>query len=277
MKLQRTTLVLLVLAILLGGFVYFYEFQWRSQQEQVKKKKQQLFSFKEDDVKALKITTPSETINLERSPEAGKTKWLMKSPDNVPANDGTVAYLLNLLETESTEQSVNTPPSELAQFGLKQPQATIDITLNNQKTHKLVLGKPSFDNRFLYAQNNFATTPDGNFEVVSVSKKFDNAIKRSLSEWKAVENNPSPSPSPGATPTNSTPSPGATPAIPTIKPIPINQSPKAVPNNSGTNSNPSPNPNPTTSPSPKVTPTPTPTPKTPTPTPTLNPASDPTK
>ena len=145
MKLQRTTLVLLVLAILLGGFVYFYEFQWKSQQEQVKKKKQQLFAFKEDDVKALKITTPSETINLERSPEAGKTKWLMKSPDSVPANDGTVAYLLNLLETEKTEQSVNTPPSELAQFGLKQPQATIDITLNNQKTHKLVLFCREFD------------------------------------------------------------------------------------------------------------------------------------
>ncbi|MEM6401329.1 MAG: hypothetical protein AAF757_14020, partial [Cyanobacteria bacterium P01_D01_bin.116] len=94
MKLQRTTLVLLLLAILLGGFVYFYEFQWKSQQEQVKKKKQQLFSFKEDDVKALKITTPSENITLERSPKSSKTKWLMKSPDKVPANDGTVAYLL---------------------------------------------------------------------------------------------------------------------------------------------------------------------------------------
>ena len=268
MKLQRTTLVLLVLAILLGGFVYFYEFQWKSQQEQVKKKKQQLFAFKEDDVKALKITTPSETINLERSPEAGKTKWLMKSPDSVPANDGTVAYLLNLLETEKTEQSVNTPPSELAQFGLKQPQATIDITLNNQKTHKLVLGKPSFDKRFLYAQNSFSLTPDGNFKVVSVSNKFENAVKRSLSEWKAVQNNPSPSPSPspGATPTNSTPA--ATPANPTIKPIPINASPKAVPNNSS--STPNPNPTPTTSPSPKPTPTPTPTP-------TLNPPSSPTK
>ncbi|MEO0935130.1 MAG: DUF4340 domain-containing protein [Cyanobacteria bacterium J06641_2] len=257
MKLQRTTLVLLVLAILLGGFVYFYEFQWKSQQEQVKKKKQQLFAFKEDDVKALKITTPSETINLERSPESGKTKWLMKSPENVPANDGTVAYLLNLLETEKTERSVSTPPSELAEFGLKQPQATIDITLNNQKTHKLVLGKPSFDNRFVYAQNNFATTPDGNFEVVSVSQKFENAIKRSLSEWKAVENNPSPSPSP---------SPGATPANPTIKPIPINASPKAVPNNSS----PNPTPIPTTSPSPKAT-------LTPTPNSTLNPSSAPTK
>jgi len=264
MKLQRTTLVLLLLAILLGGFVYFYEFQWKSQQEQVKKKKQQLFSFKEDDVKALKITTPSDNITLERSPESGKTKWLMKSPDTVPANDGTVAYLLNLLETEKTERTVNTSASELSEFGLKQPQATIDITLNNQKTHKLVLGKPNFDNRFLYAQNNFATTPDGNAEVVLVSKKFEDAIKRSLSEWKAVENNPSPSPSPspGATPTNSTPA--VTPAVPTIKPIPINPSPKAVPNNSA----------PTSTPTPTPTTTPTPTA---TPTPTLNPASAPTK
>lgn len=248
MKLQRTTLVLMLLAILLGGFVYFYEFQWKSRQEEVEKEQQQLFSFKEDDVKTLKITTPSETITLERSPESGKTKWLMKSPDAVPANDATVAYLLNLLETQKSERSVNTPASQLSEFGLEQPQATIDITLNNQKTHKLVLGKPNFDNSLVYAQNQFATKPDGNVEVVLVSKNFENAIKRSLSEWKAVENNEkSPSPSPEATPTNPTPVP--TPAIPTINPIPINPTPKSIPTNS----------TPTPTPTPNSTPTPTPT------------------
>ena len=166
-----------------------------------------LFSFKEEDVKNLKITTPSETIVLERSQD-GKSKWLMKSPDNVPANDGTVAYLLNLLETEKSDRTLNVPQQQLSEFGLKQPRATIDITLNNQKTHKLVLGKPNFDNRFLYAQNNIATKPDGNIEVVLVSKNFENAVNRSLSEWKAVDNSKiSPSPSPGATTTST---PGAT-------------------------------------------------------------------
>ncbi|MCJ8282613.1 MAG: DUF4340 domain-containing protein, partial [Rivularia sp. ALOHA_DT_140] len=241
MKLQRTTLVLVVLAILLGGFVYFYEFQWKSQQEQVKKKQQQLFSFKEDDVKALRITTSSKTINLERSPESGKTKWLMKSPDKVPANDGTVAYLLNLLETEKSERTLNASTSKLVEFGLKQPQATIDITLNNQKNHKFILGNPNFDNRFIYAQNSFATKPDGNVEVVLVSKKFENAIKRSLSEWKSVENKQkSPSPTPTTTPNNSTAA--ATPTIPTNKPIPINQTPKTIPKKT--------NPAPTTTPTP---------------------------
>ena len=128
MKLQRTTLGLVLIAILLGGFVYLYEFQFKSQQEAVKKKQQQLFSFKEKDVKNLKITTPSETINLERSPESSKTKWLMKSPVMVPANEGTVAYLLNLLETKKSERNLPATESQLGEFGLKQPQATIDIT-----------------------------------------------------------------------------------------------------------------------------------------------------
>ena len=118
MKLQRTTLVLLVLAILLGGFVYFYEFQWKSQQAEVKKKQQQLFSFKEDDVKSLKITTPSENITLERAPESDKTKWLMKSPVMVPANDGTVAYLLNLLETEKSNRTLKQEICDLAKRGV---------------------------------------------------------------------------------------------------------------------------------------------------------------
>ena len=255
MKLQRTTLVLVLLAILLGGFVYFYEFQWKSQQAEVKKKQQQLFSFKEDDVKSLKITTPSETITLERAPESDKTKWLMKSPEKVPANDGTAAYLLNLLETEKSDRTLNSPASQLGEFGLKQPQATIDITLNNQKTHKLVVGnKPSFNNSLVYAQKNLATKPDGNTEVILVSNKFENAVKRSLSEWKAVETqDKTPSPTPTATPT--LPTTQSTPGIPTLKPIQINPTPKAIPNNS--------------------TPTPTPTP-TPTATPTAKPKSTPT-
>lgn len=249
MKLQRTTLVLMLLAILLGGFVYFYEFQWKSQQEEVKKKQQQLFSFKEDDVKTLKITTPSETITLEHSPESGSTKWLMKFPDAVPANDGTVAYLLDLLEKEKSDRTLTTPASQLAEFGLEQPQATIDIALNNQKTYKLVLGnKPNFDDRLVYAQNQFATKPDGIVEVVLISKNFENAIKRSLSEWKAVENSKkTPSPSPEATPTN--PTPAATPAIPNINPIPINPTPKTIPTNS----------TPTPTSTSNSTPTPTPT------------------
>ncbi|MBE9215143.1 DUF4340 domain-containing protein [Plectonema cf. radiosum LEGE 06105] len=225
MKLQRTTLILILLAILLGGFVYFYEIQWKSQQEEVKKKQQQLFSFNEVDVKALKITTPSETITLERSPESSNTKWLMKSPDTVPANDGTVAYLLNLLVNENSDRAVTTSTSQLSEFGLTQPQAIIEITLNNGKTDKLVLGKPNFDDRFLYAQNNFATKPDGNVELVLVSKNFENAVKRSLSEWKAVNTRENiPSPSPEVTPTTL-----PTPVIPTIEPIPINPTPILTP------------------------------------------------
>lgn len=243
MKLQRTTLFLLLLAILLGGFVYFYEIQWKSQQEQVKKKQQKLFSFKEEEVKILKIKTSSETITLERSPESGKTKWLMKSPDTSAANDGTVAYLLNLLETENSERTLTTPASQLSEFDLKPAQATIDVSLNDGKTHKLVLGKPNFDNRLIYARKEFATKPDGNVEVVLVSKNFRNAIKRSLSEWKVIDNSEkSPSPSQSATPKK--PTPGATPGIPTIKPIPINPTAKPV----------------ITNPKPNLTPTPTPTP-----------------
>ena len=228
MKIQRTTLVLMLLAILLGGFVYFYEILCKPQHEDVKKKQQQIFSFNEVDVKTLKITTPSETIILERSPESGATKWLMKSPDAVPANDGTVAYLLDLLEKEESERTLTIPASQLSQFGLQQPQATIDITLNNQKTHKLVVGKLNFDNRLVYAQiQDFSNKPNENVEVVLVSKNFENAIKRSLSEWKAVDNNKTtPSPTATATPTNSTPTP--TPATPTIKPIPINPTPKPI-------------------------------------------------
>ncbi|PLZ30691.1 hypothetical protein CBP27_23015, partial [Fischerella thermalis WC542] len=67
MKLQKTTLILILLMLGLASFVSFHEFYWKNQQEEVKSKKQQIFSFEEDDVQSLSIKTKNATIILERN------------------------------------------------------------------------------------------------------------------------------------------------------------------------------------------------------------------
>ena len=53
MKLQRSTLILMLSAVLLGGVVYVYEVQEAPKREAAKTKQQQIFSFQEDDVQSL--------------------------------------------------------------------------------------------------------------------------------------------------------------------------------------------------------------------------------
>ncbi len=79
MKLQRTTLILLISAILLGGFVYYYEIKGAPQREAAKTTKQPIFSFEEDEIQSVIIYTDDETWQFKRlsEPEPG---WQMKKP-----------------------------------------------------------------------------------------------------------------------------------------------------------------------------------------------------
>ncbi|MBW4453862.1 MAG: DUF4340 domain-containing protein [Nostoc indistinguendum CM1-VF10] len=189
MKLPRTTLILILLTLGLGGFVYFYEIRGATVREEIKEQKQQIFSFAEDDVQSLTVTTKKLTLNLERNPESSNPKWLIKSPVSGPANDAIVSYLMDLLVKGNSDQTLSTPVKELGEFALDQPQATINITLKNRQSHQLILGKSNFNGRFLYAQADPATKPDGNINVLLVSTDFANAVNRELLEWKQPVDN----------------------------------------------------------------------------------------
>ncbi|BAY78219.1 hypothetical protein NIES25_46900 [Nostoc linckia NIES-25] len=206
MKLPRTTLILVLLALGLGSFVYFYEIKGATQRQEIKEQKQQIFSFAEDDVQALTVKTKKLTLNLERSNQSDNPKWLIKSPISEPANDAIVSYLTDLLVKAKSERTLATPANQLGQFALDPPQATINITLKNQQKHQLLLGKQNFNGVFLYAQTDTTTKPDGNENVLLVPIDFENAVNRELSEWKQpvdnVKSTPLPSNLPLPTPTN---------------------------------------------------------------------------
>ena len=187
MKLPKTTLILILLALGLSGFVYFYEIRGETQREQVKTQQQQIFSFSEDDIQSLTIKKPDITLNLERNTETESSQWLLTSSTSEPANDGIVAYLTDLLVQGESDRTLSTPANQLGEFGLDQPLATIDITLKNQTTHQLILGKPDFNGRFLYAKTDSTTPENGNVNILLVSTDFQNAVNRDISEWQKPE------------------------------------------------------------------------------------------
>jgi predicted membrane metal-binding protein len=187
MKLQRTTLILLLLALSLGGFVYFYEVQGASQQQLALTKQQQIFSFEEEQVQAFTVKTQKQKLLFERGVKAGKSLWRMKAPSNTLASEASVSYLMNLLVKGKSNRTIHVPATQLQEYGLNQPQATIEVKLKNQQTHQLVLGKPDFNRNFLYAQADPSAKPNGNVDVLLVPTDFENAVNRQLSEWKSQE------------------------------------------------------------------------------------------
>ncbi len=192
MKLQRTTLILLLLALGLSGFVYFYEMNWKTQQKQVQEiekpeeqqKQQQIFSFQENDIQSLTINTKNLVIDLERNQKSEKPKWLLTSPEKVAANDAIAAYLTSLLAKGKSDRILSVAVDEIKEFGLEPPQARIDIKLKNKTTRTLILGQPTYNKGLLYAQLGSNDNKNGKVNVLLVSKDFANAVNREIAEWK---------------------------------------------------------------------------------------------
>jgi hypothetical protein len=112
MKLPKTTLILIVLAIGLGSFVYFHEIKGKNQQTEIKTQKQKIFSFTPADVQSLTIKIKDTTLELEKRNTSEKPQWEIKSPISEPANDAIVSYLMDLLVEGKSERTLPILPNE---------------------------------------------------------------------------------------------------------------------------------------------------------------------
>jgi Domain of unknown function (DUF4340) len=189
MKLKSSTVVLLAIALLSAGGIYLWDrsHSEQSQTADAKKDAKPLFTLKEADITQLTIQAKRQTLKLEKT---GKV-WQLKEPKTGPADEGTVAFLLNLLATGTSERTLQVEPAQLKEFGLDQPTATVSFQLQNQKTHQLVLGKQTFNQSSVYAQiDPGSATAAKKIDVVLIPTGLLDAISRPLSEWQAKPNLP---------------------------------------------------------------------------------------
>lgn len=201
MKIKPSTLALVLVALGLGGIVLLVQQQpapksSEAGEQVISEEEKPIFEFKEADIQAFTLQTQLRTLKFERDKDG---KWQMLEPEKITASDPSVAFLLDLVTTGKTQRTITAPVSDREQFGLHQPLATIDLTLKDQKTHKLVLGEYDFNRSFLYAQADPPAEATDQLNVLLVSPNFENAVNRPLDEWKqpaTAEKSASPSASP---------------------------------------------------------------------------------
>lgn len=250
MKIKPSTFLLLLTALLLGGVTFIAVQNQPQNQAQNQQASQSeptdLFTFTEKQVKTLSLNTPLRSLKFERNAEGN---WQMIEPEQKPASTASIAFLLDQMTSGTSDRTFTVPATQREQYGFHQPFATIEVTLDNQESHRMIIGEYDFNRSFIYALIDPSSDANADFKVSLVSPSFENAVNRPLAEWKQAESekqaapavapspspslpssNPeaSPSPSPDLSPSPSpssvvSPSPEASPANPTV-PSPSPQS-----------------------------------------------------
>ena len=114
----------------------------------------------------------------------------MTQPQQQPAEEAAIAFLLSRLTTDGLVQTTTIDASNPAEFGFDDPFATVDLTLADDTTHQLVLGAADFSGLNYYALLDPETLPlsatTGDVDAAIVTENIRNGVDRPLEEWQAA-------------------------------------------------------------------------------------------
>ncbi len=187
MKIKRTTLILMLTALVLGGFVYLYEIRGKQQQTETQEKQKQVFNFDSEQIQTITIKQESETLTLKINKEAEEKAWNITAPVEKKADLQTVEFLLYELTNLKSDRSISTSISRLSEYGLEKPEITLEVQLKDGKNIRLFLGQPDFNGNFIYSQLEPEGEPPEEVSVLLLSVNFKNVLTKPVSEWEKLE------------------------------------------------------------------------------------------
>ena len=188
MKLQKSTLILLTTALLLGSFVYISEVKNTEKQDIVDNTNQQIFNFKEEEIESLEIEREDEVLELIQT-DNDLFSWEMTKPDKFKVNDGAISYLITPLISGKIEKSFTITEEEKSDYGLDKDITNLTINLKNEETHKLILGKKNFDEQFVYGFIDSISNDNSELTVNLLPIALKYGTQRPLNEWKQKDDN----------------------------------------------------------------------------------------
>ena len=210
MKFKKSTQILFASALILATGVAVYEGTIAPDRQAAKLLQQQVFNFEVDRVATLTVKTVERTLQFDRLPpeeDSTTPRWQFQAieaaekseiqTDPIPAKEAYVSFLLDALVNARSDRTLTVTESELGEYGLDEPQAIVEVKLDDETTHQIQLGERDFSESLVYAIADVPTEETTDFSVLLVSTNLENGINRSLSEWQADEEETSePQPTP---------------------------------------------------------------------------------
>ena len=175
MELQRSTGILLGVAIASVATVAIVETTKTSRPSQG----DTLYGFSEDEVSAFTIKREDTTVAFTKTDDT----WQMTKPEAAPAAPSSVAFLLNIITTDTIKESITATPEKLNDYGLEEPMAVVELTVNEDK-YTLAVGDEDFSGTSLYVMTtDTEQSVSDSAEIYLMPKELENGIERPVADW----------------------------------------------------------------------------------------------
>ncbi|MGE0519900.1 MAG: DUF4340 domain-containing protein [Candidatus Binatia bacterium] len=167
----RYTLILALLLIGLGAYLYFVE----SKRIGEEAKKDKLVSVSADEVTGIALNYPN---RFEATLELRDGRWHLTKPMDALADPTTVSGVLKSLTEAELTKTLDNPPQDLAPFGLAPPMATITLTAKDKQVPPLKVGKTTAVSSSTYVQR--GDDP----KIYLTSANFHREVDKKLNDFR---------------------------------------------------------------------------------------------
>jgi hypothetical protein len=183
MKLKANTWLLITLAFLSVALIYVYEVYYQKPIVSEQTASRQLFNLSEKEIIKINIDQANNHLEFIKNTER-PNPWQAIKPESFTANEATITFLLNLFANSQPKREFTISANHLGDYGLARSFARIEIELQDGRKQAIILGNTSDLNRdLIYATIKPQLAPE-ELEIFLVSKNWQYAIDRPLSEWK---------------------------------------------------------------------------------------------
>ena len=170
----RSTLVLFVLAVALGGYLYFVESKRTVPDENAKKK---VFTSDAAKINQLQIKSPTGEVTGLR--KGTNDTWTIVQPVEAPADRNGVSDIVTNLANLEEQREVDPNASDLKAYGLADPRIDVTFHLEGEKEPKrILLGDKTPGGTGVYAK-----LPAGN-RVFLVEASLDTTLNKSTFDFR---------------------------------------------------------------------------------------------
>lgn len=125
----KTLVVLLVLAVALGGFFYYDAYWLGPKREKAESLKGRIWTVEPKDVEAVTLVRKGETLRLKRAGDGG---WEMLEPVKTRGDRATVDDMVTGLATARMDREIDPNPAKPADFGLDPPAAEVRLEVKGR-------------------------------------------------------------------------------------------------------------------------------------------------
>ncbi|MFN7927099.1 MAG: DUF4340 domain-containing protein [Blastocatellia bacterium] len=143
---KRNTFIVLIVALAMGVYVYFYEMKHGKARDEEETSKP-AFTFKSDEVAALTLTSNQQIVALANDGKA----WTITQPVKTDADQTAIESLLSSLTSATIDRSLVMTPGLQSGSGLTQPSVIVEVKLKNGTSHKISLGRKDPTEASVYA------------------------------------------------------------------------------------------------------------------------------